>query len=209
LAFTEPLKPAESNAVALYIYSRRDIPPAELLEMSKRYQDPAIMSELAGNKACPSEALSIIFENALEQKNASPSFASDVEETLYRVARNANTPPNILGKLLKLKDANARLLAFENPRVPTAEKIAYLRTWCESPPKQFHDQSESRFVASAPDTPPEVLECIATLPFMRYFVAANPHTPVGLLQELIQSDAEADTKKAAQENIDRRIANEH
>jgi hypothetical protein len=208
LAFTEPLKPAESHAIALYIYSHRDIPPADLLEMSKRYHDPGIMRELAGSKACPPEALSIILENALEQRNASPSFSSDIDETMYRVARNANTPPEILGKMLKLKDANARELAVESPRVPTAEKIAYLRTWCESFPMQFHTQSEGRFVASATDTPPEVLECLATQPLIRYFVAANPHTPVGLLQRLIQSDAEAATKKAAQENIDRRVANE-
>jgi hypothetical protein len=208
LAFTEPLKPAESHAVAIYIYSHRDLPPADLLDMSQRYQDPGIMTELAKNKACPPRALSIIFENALQQKNASSSYSVDIEEPLWEVARNANTPPEILGKLLKLKDPNAQENAVKNPHVPAAEKIAYLRTWCESPPKQFHNESERRFVASAPDTPPEVLECLATQPFIRYFVAANSHTPVGLLQKLIQSDAEAATKKAAQENIDRREANE-
>jgi hypothetical protein len=62
-------------------------------------------------------------------------------------------------------------------------------------------QDESRFAASDADTPPEVLECLAGEQYFRYFVASNPHAPLAILEGLTQSDVDAPTRKAAQDNI--------
>jgi hypothetical protein len=66
---------------------------------------------------------------------------------------------------------------------------------------EVHDQSEGHFAASDADTPPEVLECLAGEPSVRYFVASNPHAPIAILERLTQSDVDAPTQKAAEENI--------
>lgn len=209
LGFTEPLKPAEATAIAGYIYDHRDMSAEELLRISERYQDPAVMYDLARHKSCPPAALRVLYEKAVEQAKAA-QFApsSDVDATLVVIARHPNTSPEVLGELLTLNGSiravqSAREIALENPHVPKSEKIAYMRTLCGSSKKEVHYEEEFRFVASDADTPPEVLECLAGEQFVRYWVAGNPRTPIAVLERLAQPDVDAFTRKAAQENISR------
>ncbi|HET7442602.1 MAG TPA: hypothetical protein VFJ47_14970, partial [Terriglobales bacterium] len=115
-------------------------------------------------------------------------------------------PPEVLGKLLTLNDSvqivqNTRSVALRNPHVPKSEKIAFVRTLCGFPKKEFRDGDEIRFAASDADTPPEVLECLAGEQDVRYSVAVNPHTPITVLEQLTRPDVDVSTRKAALENI--------
>jgi hypothetical protein len=202
LAFTEPLKGSEGDVLVNYIRGHA-LTPTELLDMSKHYQTAMVMNELALQKACPPEALEILLANAMAQRptaNPASYSYSMLEQVLTNIGKNANTSPRVLVKMVESDDPIARMAAAESHNLPKAAKIAYLKKACD-----FQWEREIREAGQDPDTPPEVLECLANKPSGVGAVAANPHTPVRVVETLSHSDWEW-VRKLAQENLDRRRA---
>ncbi len=201
LAFTEPLKGSEGDVLVSYIRSHA-LTPAELLDMSKHYQTPMVMDELAQQKACPPEALEILLANAMAQRpTADPmSYSSTIEYVVTNIGKNANTSPRVLVKMVESDYPKARMAAAENLNLPKAAKIAYLKKACD-----FEWDSEIRQAGQDPDTPPEALECLAKRPSGAGAVASNPHTPTRAVEMLSHSDWEW-VRKLARENLDKRQA---
>jgi hypothetical protein len=194
LAFPEPLQGAEAGVLDRYIYDHA-LTPEDLQRMSEHYQEPMVLNELAQKKNCPPEALEILFTKAMnERSTATPWSSVWIEQTLDHVGRNANTPADVLVKMVESDDRAARTAALANPSLPKAAKISYLSAACE-----FHE-AEMRYAAQNPDTPPEVLECLSTKPGGALAVARNPHTPIRVLESLTHSDQDS-IKKAARENL--------
>ncbi len=202
LAFAEPLKGSEEEVLASYIRGHR-LTPTEFLDMSKHYQTPAVMNELALQKTCPPQVLEILFANAMaQQPTASPASSSFsmIEQVVKNIGKNANTSPRVLVKMVESDYPVARMAAAESLNLPKAAKISYLKKACDS---QW--ESEVREAGQDPDTPPEVLECLANKPSGVGAVAANPHTPLRVVEILSHSDWEW-IRKLAQENLDTRRA---
>jgi hypothetical protein len=201
LAFTEPLKGSEGDVLVSYIRGH-PLTPTELLDMSKHYQTPMVMNELALQKACPPEALEILLANAMAQRpTADPrSYSSTIEYVITNIGKNANTSPRVLVKMVKSDYPRARMAAAESLNLPRAAKISYLKKACD-----FQWEVEVREAGQNPDTPPEVLACLANEPSGVGAVASNPHTPAGVVEMLSHSDWEW-VRKLAQENLDRRRA---
>jgi hypothetical protein len=199
LVFTEPLQGSQAAMLVRYIYDHA-VTPEELRRMSEHYQEPMVMNELAQKKNCPPEALEMLFAKAMsERSTATPWTSQWIEHTLDNVGRNANTPADVLVKMVESDDRAARTSALANPNLPKAAKISYLNGACE-----FHE-AEMRYAAQDPDTPPEVLECLSTKPGGALAVARNPHTPIRVLETLTHSDQDS-IKKAAQANLAKREA---
>ena len=204
-AFTEPLNRAEAHTLARYVARHPEISGADLLRMSEQYRAQALMLVLASRQSCPPAALTIIFNNAINQKPSPAFLYTDIEATLVAVGSNPNTPPDILGKLLEMQRSYlVRLAALKNPNVPKADKIAYELTMCGTANEGGHTTDEYWFASFDPDAPPQILECFAANPGYRLMAASSPRTPIKLLEQLTRPEVDEDTRKAAQKNLDAR-----
>src|SRR5262249_50198544 len=105
LAFTEPLKPGQADALIRYLDGHPDMPASDLLRVSERYQDVGLMRELALMRLCPPEALKIIFDKTVKNNERPVSGLARwaVDETFLAIAHRENTPPEVLGKLMSGK----------------------------------------------------------------------------------------------------------
>jgi hypothetical protein len=184
-AFAEPLKPGEIDALTRYLHGHPEMAAGDLLRLSERYQDPGLMHELVGLRFCPPDALQIIFTKTVKNNEMPMSGPTHwaVEDTFLQIARRADTPPEVLGKLLNVtKSPDVRLAALKNPRVARSEKVAYEKTLCIKPMPGAHYLEEFQFAAADADAPLQLLQCLA---------ADRP-------------DIEPSIRRAAQENIQKR-----
>ena len=184
-AFAEPLKPGEVAALTRYVDGHPDMPAGDLLRLSEQYQDPGLMHELVRLRFCPPEALQIIFTKTVKNSEMPMSGPTHwaVEDTFLQIAHRADTPPEVLGKLLNVAESpDVRLAALKNPRVARSEKVAYEKTLCVKPMPGARYLEEFQFAAADADAPLQLLQCLA---------ADRP-------------DIEESTRKAAQENIQKR-----
>lgn len=206
-AFAEPLNPAESDTLARYVALHPEISADDLLRMSQQYQNAHLMEYVARHKSCPPAALTIIYNTVINQK-FSPTFYTfppDMEGALVQVASNRNTPPETLDKLLHVKrSADVRAAALKNPNLLKSDKIAYEGTLCEMPPTESHSAEEYWFASSDPDITAQILQCFAAEPGWRYFAATSPRASMELLEGLTRPEIDEQTRKAAQENIQKR-----
>ncbi len=206
-AFAEPLNPAESNTLARYVALHPEISADDLLRMSQQYQNAHLMESVARHKSCPPAALTIIYNTVINQK-FSPTFYAfppDMEGALVQVASNRNTPPETLGELLHVKrSADVRAAALKNPNLLKSDKIAYEGTLCEMPPTEGNSAEEYWFASSDPDITAQILQCFAAEPGWRYFAATSPRASMELLEGLTRPEIDEQTRKAAQENIQKR-----
>lgn len=94
-----------------------------------------------------------------------------------RVARNTNTPADVLSKLSADSDEHARYRVAENPSTP-ADVLTKLST--------DPDEHVRRTVADNPNTPADVLTRMSTDPNsdVRSWVARNPNTPASALAKM-------------------------
>jgi hypothetical protein len=107
LAFSEPLNPGESSAIIRYLHEHLDMPASDMLRISETYQDVGVMRELVRMKGCPPEALKIIFENTVKNReNASGLNHWAVEETFLDLAHREDTPSEVLSRLVMLPKAD-------------------------------------------------------------------------------------------------------
>jgi hypothetical protein len=95
-----------------------------------------------------------------------------------RVAENPNTPPEILARLAEDEDASIRIAVAKHPNTPP-EILAQLA-------KDLQWENVRRRVAKHPNTPPEVLAQLAKDEdrTVRVHVAENPKTPPKILIQL-------------------------
>jgi hypothetical protein len=118
-AFAEPLKPGEVDALTRYVNGHPDMPTGDLLRLSEQYQDPGLMHELVRLRFCPPEALQIIFTKTVKNNEMPMSGPTHwaVEDTFFQIAHRADTPPEVLGKLLNVAESpEVRLAALKNLR---------------------------------------------------------------------------------------------
>ena len=201
LAFEEPMKSAEEDAVERYI-DEHHLSAEELQQASEHYQTPQIMAELAGKPYCPREALEKMFEHAIEQQHkvsdvVAPTLLGPV---FAAIAKNPNTPVDVLVKMARSDSPYVRVDGVTNPNLPRAVKMEYLKKGCS-----YWWSSELRTVASDPNTPTDVLVCLSTKPDAAYAVAMNPHTPTSVVEAMSKSDNYW-VKTAGNENLARRQA---
>ena len=207
LAFNEPLNAGEADALVQYLHQHLDMPASDFLRISERYQDANVMRELASIPRCPPEAIKIIFDKTAEnaQKPMSGLTHWAVDDTFLDIAQRQDTPPEVLGKLLNVAHSpEARLAALKNPHLDRSGKIAYEKMLCPPPQKGSYYGAEFELAASDPDAPLQVLQCFAAQPGNRLYVAKNPRAPLELLEHLTRPEVDEMTRKAAQENIQKR-----
>ena len=143
------------------------------------------MAELAGKPYCPPEALEKFFEHATAQQHK-PSDAvapTLVGPVFAAIAKNPNTPVEVLVKMVRSDSPYVRMNGVTNPNLPKTVKMEYLKKGCS-----YWWSSELRTVASDPNTPVDVLVCLSTKPDAAYAVAMNPHTPTSVVEAMSKSD---------------------
>jgi hypothetical protein len=163
-AFTEPLKPGEEDALIRYLEGHPNMAASDLLRLSELYQETRLMHELVRFRLCPPEALKIIFDKTVKNNEMPMSGVTHwaVEDTFLDIAHRADTPPDVLGKLLNVAGSpEVRLAALKNPHVPRSEKVAYEETLCARPLAGSHYGEEFQLAAADADAPPQVLQCLA------------------------------------------------
>jgi hypothetical protein len=202
LAFEEPMKSAEEYALERYI-DEHHLSVEELQQASDHYQTPQIMAELAGKPDCPPEALRKFFEHAtvLQRKLSDAIGPTVVGPVFAAIAKNPNTPVEVLVKMVRSDSPYVRMDGVQNPNLPKAVKLEYLKEGCA-----YWWGSELRTVASDSNTPVDVLVCLSTKPDAAYAVAMNPHTPTSIVEAMSKSDNYW-VKTAGTENLARRQAN--
>lgn len=208
-AFMEPMSETEERMLESYI-SAHKFTPAELTEAADHYQNPTIMKALAQNPDCPAGALEILQRHATEKEKEGYSGELTAEELYSRIAENPNVSPDLLREMLRsgnhwhntyfiiAKSSNAsshlllemlrsgnpgqRAAALRSGKLPSKQKLDYLEKGCA-----LTDDSEMIAVAEEADTPVEILECLSVKPGAAIGLAANPHTPTNVLEQMSQS----------------------
>jgi hypothetical protein len=182
MAFTEPMSAMEEIDLELYIGSSHKFAPAELAEASDRYLNPKIMNALAQNPDCPAEALEILYRHTTEKEKASPSEKATAQQLYLTIAKNPNAGPGFVLKMLRSGNPGQREAALRSGKLPSKQKMDYLGRGCT-----LTDDSEMMTVAEEADTPVEILECLSAKPGAAIGLAANPHTPSSVLEQMSQS----------------------
>ena len=177
-AFDEPLKGQEEITLQLYLGGPQPFAPDQLIAASEHYRTPGIMETLATRKDCPAAALEILYEHALSDEHASASGDPSVGHVYWTIAQNANAPANLLVKMIESDSPRARTAAVLGPKLPAKAKAAYLKKGCD-----LSDEDRNA-VARQPDTPLDVMECLAAKPAARFGLADNPNTPLAVLENM-------------------------
>jgi hypothetical protein len=182
MAFTEPMSDTEEWNLEYYIRSAHKFTPAELTEAGEYYQNPKIMMALAQNLDSPAKALEILYRHTSEKEKASRSEALTAQQLYLTIAANPNASPDLLLKMLRSGNPGQRAAALRSGNLPSKQKMDYLEKSCT-----LTDEPEMLAVAEDVDTPLEVLECLSTKPGAAVGLAANPHTPTNVLEQMSQS----------------------
>jgi hypothetical protein len=195
MAFTEPMSDTEEEHLEYYMLSAHKFAPAELTQASEHYQNSKIMMALAQNRDSPAKVLEILYRHTSEKQEASRSeavtaqqlYASRSEALAARqlyltIAANPNASPDLLLKMLRSGNPGQRTAALRSRNLPSKQKMDYLEKGCT-----VTDEAEMITVAEDADTPVEVLECLSTKPGAAIGLAANPHTPTNVLEQMSQS----------------------
>jgi hypothetical protein len=154
------------------------------------------MSALAGKREVTEEALEALYKNALPLIER-PELGS-VSEVFSKIGENPNVSVSMLIRMVESDQPAVRLGASQNPKLPKAVKLAYLRRAWSS-----RSEAERRRVAEDPDTPVEILERLASDPVATWPLARNPSTPVSLLEKLAASN-DPSLRKEALANLSKR-----
>jgi uncharacterized membrane protein len=199
LAFTEPMTSQEMDVLERFIDGHH-LSAEELEQASEHYQAPQIMQELAEKPDCPPGALETLFEHAIgQQQIVSEVLRPSVLGPVFAaIGKNANTPVRILVEMIGSDDPYIRTAAVDNPNLPKAAKMAYLKKGCG-----LSWPSELNFVGADADTPVGVLVCLSTKQSAAFAVARNPHTPTSVIETMSKSD-DFWLKTAGQESLPKR-----
>ncbi len=200
LVFSEPLTPEQAWALRDYFVFHA-LPDSDCLRAVQRYPSSlAVLTSLAGNKSCSPEALQTLYEAALLlQSTETPQTYPNADSLLTAIASNPRSCPTLLSKLLNSGLYGVRLAAAANPGVPKPQKIAYLRSSLAS-----GNYKEREFAAADSDTPPEVLEQLASTPDFLGYLSNNPSTPDSVLQHILDTTDNSRIRENAMQNLARR-----
>ena len=182
LAFNEPMTIFQEEALKDELGSSDWYAPGELIAVSKHYQDPRIMMELALRRDCPPEALEVLLQHTTEKEKMTTPQEVNPEQIYITIAKNANASPTLLLKMLGSGSPIERAAALGGSKLPLGERIGYLEKGCSR-----SDEIEIRAVAESADTPVEVMACLAKNPRAAAGLAANPNTPTALLEQMSRS----------------------
>ena len=199
LAFTEPLQDQQALVLERFIYENH-FEADQLLDASEHYRNPLTLKDIAAKETCPGEALEVIYSKlTAEATSLARSDYSAREDALSAIAQNPHVSSKLLARMIESDDAIQRIGAFRNNKLPAASRLAYLKKGCavEGP--------EAVLIVGAPETPIEVMECLARKSSAAYAVIYGPRTPEHILEELTLSP-DLGISKAANEQLLRRRA---
>jgi hypothetical protein len=179
----EPLDAIQVDVLVKHIASNVSVTPAALRTASEHYTNLSVIQAIAGNPKCPGETLEFLFKQS--KYAASPQEQWRLVPLYLNITQNPNVTPNLLVQMVRSPFPQVRSAAAKNPKLPHAEKLAYLARGCT-----FENQSDNSYdidtIARDPETPVVVLECISTRPDGEG-VADNPSTPVAVLKAMSHS----------------------
>jgi hypothetical protein len=203
LAFSEPLTPAQSWALSDY-FVLHTLANDDCLHAAAQYHSSlVVLTRLAANKSCSPDGLQALYDDALViQSQQAPTAYPNVDSLLIAIARNLGTPPDLLAKLVQHHLFGVRMEAARNPQTPKPAKIAYLHNILSSA-----NFDERQYAAGDRDTPPDVLEQLATEPRFLRALANNPSTPRPILQHIADTTDNMLIRSAARQNLSSNHAN--
>jgi hypothetical protein len=205
-AFSEPLTTVQELALANHIASHATTLLAEQITRASQHYccNVLILSCLAGSRNAPSEALQTIYDHSLQlPDNPASSQYGGMAGILESLAANPNTPSPILLAALHSESAGARTRAAGNPNTPKSEKISYLRKAGDS-----SDVAERLAAARNPATPSDELEKLSSeSDEIAITVADNPSTPTTILENILATSKNEQTRASAKHNLDFRRSN--
>ena len=179
----EPLDAIQVDVLVKHITSDVGVTPEDLRTASEHYTNLFVMQAIAGNPKCPVEALDFLFKHG--QYSASAEEPWRLIPLYLNIIQNPNVTPDLLVQIVRSPFPQVRSAAAKNPKLPHAEKLAYLARGCS-----FENKSENSYdidtIARDPETPAAVLKCISTRPGGEG-VADNPSTPVAVLEAMSHS----------------------
>lgn len=199
LAFQEPLSPAQSWALTDYMVLH---PVPDCLEAANQYRASiVVLLALAKSKSCPAPALQFMYDTAVSMRAEQKAIVyPDASYIFYAVATNPGSPPKLLVQLLDSDLYGVRVEAARNPSTPKREKIAYLRS-CVA--RLYADRE---YAAGDRDTPPEVLEQLASEPNFIGALASNPSTPISVVKRIADTSDNMMVRDVARRNLAERGA---
>lgn len=202
LAFTEPLTPAQSRALSDYL-GVHTLANDCRRAANQYHTSLVVLTRLAANKSCLPDGLRALYDAALViQSQQAPTAYPNVYSLFIAIAGNPGTPPDILAKLLEHRLYGVRIAAARNPSTPKPPKMEYLRNILLS--STF---DERQFAAGDRDTPPDILEQLASEPRFIGALASNPSTPGPVLQHIADTTDNMLIRSAARQNLASRHAN--